>query len=225
MRKTFLGTALAAIAMTIIGTSSASALSFSVEPWEYNPDNVTGIKAEWQTVTPDDKPANMDACKNGGFENLTDNDGMTFKNQGQCIAFFNKGEVETNEVLILEKEQNTSVNAASGATLTGLGDFTLNQLGFDYSGYCGAGAPRFNVYTDTDTYFFFGCNYGIASTLENGFTRVNFENSDAVAADGTTVWPGFGSVDPTKIEIVLDEGPSTSVMIDNISVNGIVIGQ
>ena len=45
----------------------------------------------------------------------------------------------------------------------GTAGITLTQLGFDYrnDSWCGAGAPRFNVYTTAGTYFFFGCRYGV----------------------------------------------------------------
>ena len=34
-------------------------------------------------------PANKDACKKGGWQGLEDADGNPFKNQGQCVAYFN----------------------------------------------------------------------------------------------------------------------------------------
>jgi hypothetical protein len=34
-------------------------------------------------------PSSKDDCKDGGWRNLTDNDGNAFKNQGQCVAFAN----------------------------------------------------------------------------------------------------------------------------------------
>jgi hypothetical protein len=36
-------------------------------------------------------PASKDACKNGGWQNLYGSGGTPFKNQGQCIQFFNTG--------------------------------------------------------------------------------------------------------------------------------------
>lgn len=36
-------------------------------------------------------PATKDDCKNGGYEDLTDDDGQEFKNQGQCIKYSKGG--------------------------------------------------------------------------------------------------------------------------------------
>jgi hypothetical protein len=33
-------------------------------------------------------PTSKDQCKDGGFANLTDGQGDTFRNQGECVAFF-----------------------------------------------------------------------------------------------------------------------------------------
>ncbi len=34
-------------------------------------------------------PANKDACKKEGYKNLTDSEGHPFKNQGQCVSYYN----------------------------------------------------------------------------------------------------------------------------------------
>jgi hypothetical protein len=36
-------------------------------------------------------PTSKDQCKNGGYQNYTDDNGNTFPNQGQCVAFVNRG--------------------------------------------------------------------------------------------------------------------------------------
>jgi hypothetical protein len=36
-------------------------------------------------------PTSMDACKNGGWGNLTEQDGTPFKNQGDCVSYVNTG--------------------------------------------------------------------------------------------------------------------------------------
>jgi hypothetical protein len=53
---------------------------------------------------------------------------------------------ESNHALYLQKFGPTANCAAAGATIDGVGG-TLTELGFDYrnDGWCGAGAPRFNV--------------------------------------------------------------------------------
>jgi hypothetical protein len=37
------------------------------------------------------EPANKDACKKGGWESLTRDDGSAFKNQGDCVQYVNTG--------------------------------------------------------------------------------------------------------------------------------------
>jgi hypothetical protein len=130
--------------------------------------------------------------------------------------------------LFLEKDGPTPTNAAAGATVEGVEGITLTELGFDYrdDGYCGAGAPRFNVYTPSGVYYFFGCIYGTHTPApgEAGWTRVRFGDVDAYPADGVTPFPGFGSTTVDAIEIVFDEGPG-STHLDNVDVNGTLIGK
>ncbi len=127
--------------------------------------------------------------------------------------------------LVLQKNGPTSTNAAAGAVITGATGATLSELGFDYeaTGHCGAGSPRFNVVVG-GTRYFFGCIYGTHTDLGNGWTRVRFNGTEPGAG-------GFGGV-IESIAIVADEGtditgqgtPGQSV-IDNIDVNGTLIGK
>lgn len=125
----------------------------------------------------------------------------------------------SNHALYLQKDGPTDANAAAGATVSGAEGQTLTELGFDYrnDGYCGAGAPRFNVTTTDGVTHFFGCVYGTHSAVNADWTRVRFSPADAfppVTADETI----------QAIEIVFDEGPA-SVYLDNIDVNGAVAGK
>jgi hypothetical protein len=135
----------------------------------------------------------------------------------------------SNHALYLQKDSPTANCAAAGATISGAEGIVLTELGFDYrnDSYCGAGAPRFNVYTTAGTYFFFGCADGAHTPAPDdptNWTRVRFGDADAVPADGTTAFPGFGSVVVTGIDIVFDEGPG-SALIDNIDINSTLIGK
>jgi hypothetical protein len=134
--------------------------------------------------------------------------------------------------LFLEKATATATNASAGATVDGAEGLTLTELGFDYrnDGHCGAGAPRFNVYTTAGTYFFFGCAYGVHTPVPGhaDWTRVRFGNADAFPADGVTAFPGFGTAVVTGIDVVFDEGTDQGVgyvMLDNIDVNGTLVGK
>jgi hypothetical protein len=129
--------------------------------------------------------------------------------------------------LILQKAGPTAANAAAGAQITGAAGFNAATLllGFDVKGYCGAGSPRFNVYTEQGPYYFYGCAYGIHTNLGNGWTHVAFTAADAFKA-GVGPAPAVGTV--SGIEIVADEGTdvgSGSSIIDNITINGVVVGK
>jgi hypothetical protein len=138
--------------------------------------------------------------------------------------------------LHVTKPCTTETNASSGATINGVSG-SINELDFDYltAGHCGGGAPRYNVYTTNGTYFFFGCTAGThtVSSTNPLWTHVEFTNSDAFPANGTTPWPGFGdpSLNVTGIDLVFDEGTNSdisqgtpgSAYLDNFSINGQVI--
>ena len=142
--------------------------------------------------------------------------------------------------LLLQKNGPTSDCSSATATITVGGSATLsltiNTLGFDFRNgtSCGAGAPRFNVYSGSTTYFF-GCVHGqkADSTQDPGeWTRVTFN-----AAGGP--YPGadtfvFGVTPVDGIEIIFDEGTDTSlppdatggpglVTLDNIRINNTFI--
>lgn len=136
---------------------------------------------------------------------------------------------KSNHGLYLTKNATTPTLVASGATVNYTG--TLDSLGFDYweDGWCGAGAPRFNVYTEDGTYYFLGCTYGthIPSTENSDWMRVEFNNADAQQV-GATSWPGFGNVEVTGLDIVFDEGTDVGpgeAIIDNIQINGVYAGK
>ena len=126
---------------------------------------------------------------------------------------------DSSHGLYLAKNGPTAANAAAGATVDGAAGSEFLQAGFDYNGYCGAGAPRFNVYTEDDVLHYLGCTYGTHAPVDGNpdWTRVRFTAADALPpiAPGSTI---------TYMEIVLDEGPA-EVYLDNIYLNGITVGK
>jgi hypothetical protein len=72
---------------------SAVVIGFGVNIGTNNPGYVVrtdgfdfnGTTYDFQLANP---PTAKDQCKDGGFVNLTDDQGNTFSNQGQCVAFF-----------------------------------------------------------------------------------------------------------------------------------------
>jgi hypothetical protein len=211
----------AVLALGLLMATGASAATISAKPWVYDPGNSGTAVATWTTVGTTTTPISKDDCKNGGWKTVG-----TYRNQGDCVSDAARHRVFSttfDQVLTLQKNASTTFNSAAGASIEGLATSTLTELGFDYKTgtYCGAGAPRFNVYTTAGTYYFFGCTYGTHTDLGNGWTRVRFANADAQPADGVTAFPGFGSTTVTGIEIVQDE--EGQALLDNIDINGTLI--
>lgn len=72
----------------------AIAVGFGVNVGSYNPGynvytdlvNFNGTIYDFELVN---TPSSKGQCKNGGYQNLTDSNGQSFKNQGQCVRYFN----------------------------------------------------------------------------------------------------------------------------------------
>lgn len=132
--------------------------------------------------------------------------------------------------LILSKNGTTPTNASAGLVVNGVKGLHVTELGFDVrnGGHCGAGAPRFNVVTSDGVTRFYGCVHGTNSpnTPALGWQRVRFLTS--ASYPGAPFIPG--SLTVTSISIVFDEGTDTGpdfsgmVVLDNIDVNGVLIG-
>jgi hypothetical protein len=120
----------------------------------------------------------------------------------------------TPDGLSLQKNAPTSEWLSAGATFKGLPSKSLTQLSFEVKDgtYCGAGAPRINVYTNAGTQFF-GCIYGTHTPTTDGWTRVEFSGSE----------PGAGAFGATisGVDVVQDEEGQT--LLRNISVNNIAV--
>jgi len=204
--KTKLALTISAIALAVGGTVGASLLpsaasaasSYSISPWTF-----VGAAGECGTNYPAGTAGNVVSKWDYSVGNPTPS-------------------------LYLQKSAATTDCSSAGATVNGVSGTKLTELNFDYLtlGHCGAGAPRYNVYTTSGVYYFFGCSYGTHTVNSNGWTHVQFTDADAVPSDGTTTWPGFGNVTVTGIDVVFDEGTdqgSGFAYLDNFSINGQVI--
>lgn len=138
--------------------------------------------------------------------------------------------------LLLQKLTATTNFSAAGASLfRGQMDADdLDRLAFDISGvedmefgtangYCGAGAPRFNVVSDAAATCFLGCTHGARTQdARSGWWTISF-------VPPFTQYAGCeGGVTGTirSISIVFDEGTDVgpgSVVLDNVRVNNRVI--
>jgi len=144
---------------------------------------------------------------------------------------------KSNHGLLLTKTAPTSANAAAGASINFQGKLT--ELGFDISNdsWCGAGAPRFNVYTASGRYYFFGCFYGVETPAPDnptGWKRVRFDlrpfplGSGFVADSDNNPYVISDFDHVVGIDIVFDEGTEVGpgfALLDNIDLNTILIGK
>jgi hypothetical protein len=147
---------------------------------------------------------------------------------------------QSNWGLLLSKVGPTSNNASVEVELHNPKGITnLTELGYDIrkrgslnvaGSHCGAGAPRFDIVTTTDT-FFLGCNSPPPTqTVGDGWTRLRWSPVMAYSASTFVLGPVTGTVQ--RIVIVFDEGTDTSggpdqfgaAILDNIDVNGQLLG-
>lgn len=130
--------------------------------------------------------------------------------------------------LFLQKNGLTSANAAAGADFGGVAGIALTSLSYEYTpnSACGAGSPRFDVYTNIspNSPHFIGCAAGTKS--------VNSQNGNLVVSfDPTNPTQAFPVVLPTErvtsMDILVDEGTdqgSGFAYIQNIRINGSLVG-
>lgn len=144
------------------------------------------------------------------------------------------GKNDAHYALYMQKFAATSVWVGGGATIDGVKNARISELGWDVrnDGHCGP-APRFNVYTDAGLYYFaFGCVYGVHTPAPDdpiNWTRVRFRDQDAYPAYANqSPWPGFGNVKVYDIWIVFDEGTDQGpgyTYLDNVDINTDLIGK
>lgn len=117
-----------------------------------------------------------------------------------------------NNSVTLSKPCPTATNASAGVSLQGVEGMSTTgmTLSFNHSGYCGAGAPRFNVYTDMGT-IFLGCIHGDPGNTGTATFTAGNTYGGVLFPEGATI---------TGIDIVQDE--QGTVTISNITVNGMV---
>jgi hypothetical protein len=139
--------------------------------------------------------------------------------------------------LYLQKLTATSTVAAAFAGITGVGGLPTSELHLSWShrddGWCGAGAPRWNVgvagLSGNQYTIFLGCAHAVRSgTAPAGWTSDAF--SPFVIAGQLTSLLGFSAADSadimsgtvTSLAIIFDEGTDVGpgvVFLDNITVN------
>ncbi|HEY7993655.1 MAG: hypothetical protein ACHQY2_04115 [Candidatus Eremiobacterales bacterium] len=158
-----------------------------------------------------------------------------------CIAAFSPlacgtgdGEDQVNSGMLLAKSGATGDNVAAFVTITSLGHPAPLEFGYDIrnGGHCGAGAPRFNVLTNDSVTHFIGCISPppTSATSDVGWTRLRWGDKT-----NSIMPPAFPDFLPgntiVSVQIVFDEGIDTgpdnsgAVILDNIDINGILVGR
>jgi hypothetical protein len=193
--------------------SGAQAQLNSVNAFEFDPADSGQIKAEWTSEIgcPDCSPAPADGRKMG----------LLLAKTGPTITF----------------------NAAAGAHLRGVNGLVITEIGWDVrtGTHCGAGAPRFNITTQADVVYMIGCaspppssTTSPSPSIPDGWKRLRYDVSQAFNASNGFVQDGGLVGAPVKtIEIIFDEGQDASggpdmsglVILDNITLNGVMIGK
>src|SRR4029079_9620455 len=110
---------------------------------------------------------------------------------GGVVAQWDNSTGNPQPSILLQKNVPTSDCSAAGVdiitSLEGQPVSNLTELNFDYKdgGHCGAGAPRFDIQTESGTAVTLGCVYGTSTDLGNGWTHVEFDSAQIAAAVAT----------------------------------------
>ncbi len=132
-----------------------------------------------------------------------------------------------NQGLLLSKTSTASNQAQAGVVIHNVEGITLTELGYDLrsGSQCTSTSPRFVVVTSDDVIHKIGCAAGTAQPAPiTGWKRVRFD-----PANPTQTIPAIAPGSKVKtMHLVLDAGPeagSSVVVLDNININGKLIGQ
>ena len=132
-----------------------------------------------------------------------------------------------NQGLLLSKTSNASNQAQAGVVIRDVEGITLTELGYDLrtGSQCTATSPRFVVVTTDEVVHKIGCVTGTAQLAPTaGWKRLRFDPTNPAQ----TV-PAIAAGSKVKsIHLVHDGGPeagSSIVVLDNIDINGKIIGQ
>ena len=211
---------------------------FEVKPQEYDPAKTGLVQAAWlqgmgcptsaTIVLPNEdftgpgqpQPYGDPACPTGDA-NDQHFDGLLLGKTGPSVNF---------------ASAVAELNRVKGITLTELGWDIRKQGGSagPLGSHCGAGAPRWNIQTTTNSYFL-GCNSPPPNTetLGNGWVRMRWGPVTAFCVTCPppltfTLQPVTGTV--VRLQIVFDEGQDAgpdffgAAFLDNIDVNGALVG-
>lgn len=203
--------ACAVLGVTATRAQTASNLgSFSVVPFRYDPDHSFELASGWIQglgVAPDLVTVPTDT-------NDPKNKGLVLGADGLSSAGF---------------------AGAGGASLVGLPvNLTVNEVGYDLrnGSNCGGGNPRFDIYLPNGCYYFIVCNYPAPTTSPTGqssWIRYRWDPSGDAPAESTSpsgsACTNLADTDQVSaIRIIFDAGSDGFAILDNIDVNGVLVG-
>jgi hypothetical protein len=226
-KRLSLGIAVASLAL--VGVALAAA-GFTVVPGVFDPSGTKLVQSRW-----------LDGIGCPTAARLSD--GTTYTDPA-CTT----GDTSDhgNQGLLLVKTGPTTNNASAFAVINGVRG-PLTELGYDIrkpgpdgavgprGSHCGAGAPRFNITTQSGATYFIGCNSPPATvqTVGIGWTRLRWGGAAGLfafpASGGAAV--NISALSVRKLSIVFDEGQDTApdnfglAVLDNVDVNGTLVGQ
>jgi len=211
---------------------------FTVVPFEFDPYQTRLVEAEWEDGIGCPTMARIEEFIPPAYTMLQSS---TYTDPA-CATGDPKD--RANYGLMLFKTGPTNNDASAGATLQGVKGVALTELGYDIrkpgtfadqrGSHCGAGAPRFNIVIDNQTYFI-GCASPPPDVDQPGvgWQRLRWGGAAPLMAfnAGTGVAEDIKGRPVRSIEIVFDEGQDTpgdqfgAAILDNIDVNGSLAGR
>jgi hypothetical protein len=226
-KRSSLGVAVASLAL--VGVALAAA-GFTVVPGVFDPSGTKLVQSRW-----------LDGIGCPTAAKLSD--GTTYTDPA-CTSGDTSD--QGNQGLLLVKTGPTPNNASAFAVINGVSG-PLTELGYDIrkpgpdaavgprGSHCGAGAPRFNITTQSGATYFLGCNSPPATTqtVGIGWTRLRWGGAAGLlafpASGGAAV--NISALSVKSLSIVFDEGQDTApdnfglAVLDNVDVNGTLVGQ
>jgi len=202
---------------------------FTVNPFQFDPSNTHLVTAAWLGGLGCPTSTVVAAFAPPAFTTITV---MPYQD-ATCPTGDPKD--NKNEGLLLAKTGPTNNNASADATINGVRDDVLTEVGFDIRNgtHCGAGAPRFNIVVEgSSTIHFVGC--AAMTTTSVGLYGQRKRATAAQMAASTAFPPIPPGSKIQSITIIFDEGQDTPTpselgnglaVIDNIDINGTLVGR
>jgi hypothetical protein len=232
-----------------IGSGSAQILpvvpqpapTFIVIPFEFDPHGTFLVASLWKSGIGCPTDAKVVPFVPPDFTEVGDPVSYT---DPACVT--GDSSDHSNQGLLLAKTGPTNNDASGGANLDGVAGTRLFELGYDlrkagatiaspFGSHCGAGAPRFNVYSG-DAIYFVGCASPPPTLTEPGIGWMRLTwggGAPLMAFDQRSMLVDITGIVVDCIEIIFDEGQDPNggpdmfglAVLDNINVNGARVGR